>query len=244
MRHQVNARDGLCRFPGCHLPATGCELDHVVPWVADGDGGRTSEPNLLSTCRRHHDLKTRTIWSSLTTKDGDAVWTGPAGREYTTRPENWLAATGALRDGDSATYRWLRHQLECLLESRDTVLDPAEAIRAMDEITSPRGRQVLAESHVEAQLAELLDAWWGGISTALDGVEIWHHTAGGALRRGPGPALKTGAMATESRDVATESRDVATESRDVATESRDADTESRDADTESRDVATESPGST
>lgn len=48
------ARDGRCRWPGCHIPASWCEVDHLVPWQS---GGRTDLDNLVLWCSHHHHRK-------------------------------------------------------------------------------------------------------------------------------------------------------------------------------------------
>ncbi|MFM8312515.1 MAG: DUF222 domain-containing protein [Ilumatobacteraceae bacterium] len=48
------ARDGRCRWKGCHIPASWCEVDHLVPWHA---GGRTDLDNLVLWCSHHHHRK-------------------------------------------------------------------------------------------------------------------------------------------------------------------------------------------
>jgi hypothetical protein len=55
----IRAREPRCRFPGCHQPATRCDLDHAVPWPH----GPTAPANLGPLCRRHHNLKTHTPWA-------------------------------------------------------------------------------------------------------------------------------------------------------------------------------------
>ena len=49
-------RDGGCRWPGCHIPAAWCDIDHVVPWER---GGTTDLSNLVMWCRHHHNVKHR-----------------------------------------------------------------------------------------------------------------------------------------------------------------------------------------
>ncbi len=49
-------RDGGCRWPGCHIPAAWCELDHITPWEA---GGTTDLSNLVMWCSHHHHEKHR-----------------------------------------------------------------------------------------------------------------------------------------------------------------------------------------
>jgi hypothetical protein len=85
MRALVEARDRLCRFPGCRRPASRCDLDHVVPYA---QGGPTSEANLLSLCRHHHRLKTRGRFTpSLDPVTGAVTWTTPAGHVVATESE-------------------------------------------------------------------------------------------------------------------------------------------------------------
>jgi len=49
-------RDGGCRWPGCHIPAAWCDIDHLRPWEA---GGRTDLDNMVMWCRHHHSEKHR-----------------------------------------------------------------------------------------------------------------------------------------------------------------------------------------
>ncbi|MFM8531441.1 MAG: DUF222 domain-containing protein, partial [Ilumatobacteraceae bacterium] len=50
------ARDGGCRWPGCTIPATWCDVDHFVPWEHGGD---TNLDNLWLLCRHHHTERHR-----------------------------------------------------------------------------------------------------------------------------------------------------------------------------------------
>jgi hypothetical protein len=47
----LNARDGGCSFPGCHLPPEWCQRHHIKAWI---DGGNTSLDNLVLVCAYHH----------------------------------------------------------------------------------------------------------------------------------------------------------------------------------------------
>ena len=82
----VRARDQHCRFPGCHTPATACDLDHLTPWPY----GPTSYDNLHCLCRRHHRLKHLTGWTVTNLGHNHLQWTSPTGRTYHTRPPNLL----------------------------------------------------------------------------------------------------------------------------------------------------------
>jgi len=86
----IRCRDLTCRFPGCRVPATHCDVDHGIPWPC----GPTAASNLKCLCRRHHLLKT--FWGGLKGwrdeqfDDGTVVWTAPDGRNHTTTPGSRL----------------------------------------------------------------------------------------------------------------------------------------------------------
>jgi hypothetical protein len=79
MRRSVQLRDVTCRFPGCTVLATRCDLDHTVPWPH----GPTCPCNLAALCRHHHRLKTHDPGWTLTNHDnGHLTWTTPWGTSY------------------------------------------------------------------------------------------------------------------------------------------------------------------
>ena len=82
----VRARDRHCRFPGCHVAAVFCDLDHVRPWPA----GPTTAANLVCLCRRHHRVKQRPGWTARLHPDATLTWTDPTGRTRTTHPPDAL----------------------------------------------------------------------------------------------------------------------------------------------------------
>ena len=43
-----------CAHPGCTIPGTDCQVDHITPWKS---GGETNAGNLLPLCRYHNGLK-------------------------------------------------------------------------------------------------------------------------------------------------------------------------------------------
>ena len=118
MSRQAKASDGVCRGPGCTVPAERCDQDHVQPYAADANGvsvgGPTSEANCGSAHRRHHNLKTRGHWTAQMHQDRTMTWTTAAGRTYVTHPMDYheLTATtpdqpipaSAGRDGDPLSY--------------------------------------------------------------------------------------------------------------------------------------------
>jgi len=96
----VRQRDGRCRFPGCHVNARFCDLDHVRPWPA----GRTEPTNLICLCRRHHRIKQRPGWTVRLAVDGQCSWTDPTGRVRTTQALDalhTLVLPAATRPSDS-----------------------------------------------------------------------------------------------------------------------------------------------
>ncbi len=82
----VRARDQHCRFPGCHVAARFCDVDHVRPFPA----GPTSAANLVCLCRRHHRVKQRPGWQAALDPDGSMTWSDPTGRTRTTHPPDRL----------------------------------------------------------------------------------------------------------------------------------------------------------
>lgn len=83
MRRTLAARDRHCRFPGCRVPASRCDLDHTVPAAR---GGPTATGNLAHLCRGHHTLKHHSGWHVAQESDGVLRWTSPAGRKHLDRP--------------------------------------------------------------------------------------------------------------------------------------------------------------
>jgi hypothetical protein len=86
----VRCRDMTCRFPGCRVPATHCDLDHTIPWPY----GPTAASNLKCLCRRHHLLKTfwggESGWRDEQFDDGTVIWTAPDGKTHITTPGSRL----------------------------------------------------------------------------------------------------------------------------------------------------------
>jgi hypothetical protein len=83
----IRWRDMTCRAPGCDVPASQCDIDHVVPF---GDGGRTHASNMNCKCRRHHLMKTFLSWTEKQLSDGTVIFTLPDGQTYVTTPGSAL----------------------------------------------------------------------------------------------------------------------------------------------------------
>lgn len=72
-RLALAARDRGCCFPGCDIPATWCQVHHVVEWA---NGGATDLDNLCLLCPYHHREHRRRGWQ-LTMHDGYPEWMPP-----------------------------------------------------------------------------------------------------------------------------------------------------------------------
>lgn len=80
-RRAVEARDPVCVFPGCRMPATQCEIDHRTPYSQQGP---TDAENLAPPCSHDHHIRHRFGWSYHPIGLGDYVWRSPLGHAYTT----------------------------------------------------------------------------------------------------------------------------------------------------------------
>lgn len=75
---EVRALDGMCRFPGCTIPAAESELDQL--------------PDATVLCARHHRLKTladnkKVPWETWLADPDRLQWTAPSGEIHTTSRE-------------------------------------------------------------------------------------------------------------------------------------------------------------
>ncbi len=66
-----------CYWPGCHVPASHCQIDHLTPYNDRGSGGETNPANGGPACGRHNRAK----------QHGYAAWRDPTGSWHTTRPD-------------------------------------------------------------------------------------------------------------------------------------------------------------
>ena len=68
-----------CFWPGCHVPVTHCQIDHLTPFTERDDrngGGRTNPHNGGPACGKHNRHK----------EHGYTVWRDPTGTWHTQRP--------------------------------------------------------------------------------------------------------------------------------------------------------------
>jgi hypothetical protein len=77
LRRAVRKRDRHCRFPGCDMPAAGCEVHHIKHRK---DGGRHALTNLALLCRFHHLIAIhRWGWQFTLHPDGTTTAVSPDG---------------------------------------------------------------------------------------------------------------------------------------------------------------------
>jgi Domain of unknown function (DUF222)/HNH endonuclease len=77
LRKAVRKRDRHCRFPGCDVPASGCEVHHILPRK---DGGAHALTNLTLLCRFHHLIAIhRWGWVFTLHPDGTTTAVSPDG---------------------------------------------------------------------------------------------------------------------------------------------------------------------
>ncbi len=76
-------RDHGCRWPGCNVPAAGCDAHHATHWL---DGGETEPDNLMLLCWYHHHLLPEQHWSIEPHGGGHFTLEMPDGRRRDMRP--------------------------------------------------------------------------------------------------------------------------------------------------------------
>ncbi len=77
LRRAVRKRDKHCRFPGCDMPAAGCDVHHIRHRK---DGGRHALTNLTLLCRFHHLIAIhRWGWQFTLNPDGTTTAVSPDG---------------------------------------------------------------------------------------------------------------------------------------------------------------------
>src|SRR5437879_2069941 len=88
MRTALIARDGGCRFPGCHAPVSWCDAHHIRTRIQDGP---TVIDNLILLCRKCHRRVHRLRWKIAQRDDGviEFTWHGTtlASSRHTPRRE-------------------------------------------------------------------------------------------------------------------------------------------------------------
>lgn len=100
LKRLVKWRADRCLAPGCHMPASRCEVDHTIPFPR----GHTSLTNLAPLCKGHHIVKHHGGWSVAQLDGGDLRWVSPAGRVYLEKPERRVPVFRPIEDGTPAPF--------------------------------------------------------------------------------------------------------------------------------------------
>jgi hypothetical protein len=74
----VQTLQATCAGPGCRIPASQCDFDHLQPW---NQLGPTTDRNGGPKCRHNHQLKDHGWTHQRRTKSD--IWTTPLGHTYT-----------------------------------------------------------------------------------------------------------------------------------------------------------------
>jgi hypothetical protein len=145
----VRALDGVCRAPGCGVPAAATDLDHHIPFDhADPvGGGPTTEDNLSCRCRRHHRLKTLA-------DNGCTAWRV---RQHPGRRVEWITPTGAsvITEPEGAAYLFPCHRVTPM---RVLAADPV-ASQAPSTAVEFADLGLPDRTELEAALAEIIDVY-------------------------------------------------------------------------------------
>ncbi|GAA1759050.1 HNH endonuclease signature motif containing protein [Agromyces humatus] len=96
-RRAITVRDGGCLIPGCSVPASWCEIHHVIP---DIDGGPTHPDNGVLVCWFHHRTIETSGWGIRMQHGVPQI-----------RPPVWLDPGGGWRDATKSPTR-IADQLE------------------------------------------------------------------------------------------------------------------------------------
>ncbi|WP_204052459.1 HNH endonuclease signature motif containing protein [Microbispora siamensis] len=98
LRRYVQIRGQVCSWPGCRMPATRTDQDHIHAWA---DDGATTADNLHLACRHDHRARHLGGWRVTAAGPHLIVWTSPLGHPYPSplpkiiqpvpqpRPRNW-----------------------------------------------------------------------------------------------------------------------------------------------------------
>ncbi|MGW5263708.1 DUF222 domain-containing protein [Microbispora sp. NPDC004025] len=79
LRRYVQVRGRVCSWPGCRMPATRTDQDHIQAWA---DNGTTTAGNLHLACRHDHRAKHLGGWRVTSAGPHLIVWTSPLGHSY------------------------------------------------------------------------------------------------------------------------------------------------------------------
>ncbi|QAY59954.1 HNH endonuclease [Microbacterium protaetiae] len=104
-RRAIIARDGECVIPGCHMPATWCEIHHVTPHA---HGGPTHTDNGVPLCWWHHRTIDTSGWE-IRIINGIPEIRAPRNLDPT---RTWHPTTGSLHRAQNRLRQRLARQRE------------------------------------------------------------------------------------------------------------------------------------
>nr|WP_189181615.1 HNH endonuclease signature motif containing protein [Microbispora rosea] len=79
LRRYVQIRGRVCSWPGCRMPATRTDQDHIQAWAGNGP---TTAGNLHLACRHDHRARHLGGWRVTTAGPHLIIWTSPLGHSY------------------------------------------------------------------------------------------------------------------------------------------------------------------
>lgn len=103
MRRALQAKYRGCAYPGCTMPASRCEADHIIPWE---EGGATSVDNGCLFCPMHHHARHCGLFTVVRNEDGPPMVLLPKDLDPHQRPRintYWLSPAEAIKAAGTTT---------------------------------------------------------------------------------------------------------------------------------------------
>ncbi|MCW4465023.1 hypothetical protein OK351_05840 [Glutamicibacter sp. MNS18] len=103
MRKALQAKYRGCAYPGCTMPASRCEVDHIKPWE---EGGATSVDNGCLFCPMHHHARHCGLFTVIANEGGPPMVLLPKNLDPHQRPRlntYWYSPSEAIRIAREAT---------------------------------------------------------------------------------------------------------------------------------------------
>lgn len=181
----VRQRDRTCRHPGCHVPASNCEIDHVIPYNHRNParGGWTILTNLHCLCKYHHSLKTMGAWTPTLLAGAAEYWTSSSGTTAVTVPGSSYGTTNFV--GETLVPYVPRKRRPRSATEPETTTEPAAASVSTEpvgteRVGTERGRNEVHATHARPQLAPIVECSAStGIAIGVTvGVQISRHRRG------------------------------------------------------------------
>lgn len=103
MRKALQAKYRGCAYPGCTMPASRCEVDHIKPWE---EGGATSVDNGCLFCPMHHHARHCGLFTVIVNEEGPPMVLLPKNLDPHQRPRlntYWYSPSEAIEIARNAT---------------------------------------------------------------------------------------------------------------------------------------------